>query len=343
MTPADLVCVLTTIQAPTPSVLGLSSVLRDVGAPLIVIGDRKGPGAFSLPGATFYPLAAQRALPFRLAASLPVGHYARKNLGYLLAAQSGAGCIYETDDDNAPNERWHRRGRSVMAQAVAPREWMNVYRAFSDELIWPRAFPLERITDPDTHAHDASAPTRTYDSPIQQGLADGSPDVDAVWRLVRDREIFFRRGPSLWLPPGTWCPFNSQTTWWWPEVYPLLYLPSHCSFRMTDVWRSFVAQRCLWELGRGVVFHASEVYQERNPHDLLRDFADEVPGYLGNSRLAATLEKAVLLPGAGNVAENLRRCYRALSEASFVPSDELALVEDWVADVAGLQATARAA
>ena len=79
---------------------------------------------------------------------------------------------------------------------------------------------------------------------------------------------------EVWLGPETWCPFNSQSTWWFPVAYPLMYLPSRVSFRMTDIWRGFVAQRCLWELGKGIVFHAAEVVQRRNPHALLRDFAD---------------------------------------------------------------------
>jgi hypothetical protein len=43
---------------------------------------------------------------------------------------------------------------------------------------------------------------------------------------------------------------------------PLLYLPSHCCFRMTDIWRSFIAQRCLWELGHWVVCQAPELELE---------------------------------------------------------------------------------
>ena len=41
-------------------------------------------------------------------------------------------------------------------------------------------------------------------------------------------------------------------------VARLMYLPSTCTFRMTDIWRSLIAQRCLWELGQGVVFHAAD-------------------------------------------------------------------------------------
>ncbi len=83
---------------------------------------------------------------------------------------------------------------------------------------------------------------------IQQGLANGSPDVDAVWRLILDRNFAFSDGAPVVLEAGNWSPFNTQSTWWWPIAYPLLYLPSYCSFRTCDIWKSFIAQRCLWEL-----------------------------------------------------------------------------------------------
>ena len=173
-------------------------------------------------------------------------------------------------------------------------------------------------------------------APIQQGLADRSPDVDAVWRLVLDEDFSFDVAESIFLPPGSWCPFNSQTTWWWPEAYPLLYLPSRCSFRMTDIWRSFVAQRCLWELGFGLVFHPPEVYQDRNEHSLLDDFRAEVPGYTQNAAIVLVLDKTELDSGVANVGRNLLRCYGALCKAGFFPAEELRLVEAWLLDLEAL-------
>jgi hypothetical protein len=63
------------------------------------------------------------------------------------------------------------------------------------------------------------------------------------------------------LGAGAWSPFNSQNTAWYPKAYPLLYLPSYCSFRMTDIWRSFVAQRIAWENGWAVLFKSPDVYR----------------------------------------------------------------------------------
>jgi hypothetical protein len=324
--------VLTTIQPPTPSTEALNAALRNTGDEMIVIGDKRGPFEYCLPNVQFYSLEGQLALSFQLAQILPTGHYARKNIGYIIAIRQGADCIYETDDDNAPDERWRRRNPETQARRAQTGEWANVYRMFSDENIWPRGFPLELISDPSTYS-SVDETVVTIEAPIQQGLADISPDVDALWRLTMDREFRFNNLKSVLVQPGTWCPFNSQTTWWWPAAYPLLYLPSYCSFRMTDIWRSFIAQRCLWELGQGIVFHSPEVCQVRNLHNLMRDFADEIPGYLHNRKITGALSSLSLRSGVDAVASNLRVCYEELVRIDILPEKELTLVEAWLNDI----------
>ncbi len=328
-----LVAVITTIQAPTPAVRQLVERLVPLEALLIAIGDRKGPAAFALDGTEFFDLARQLASPFDLARRGPVGHYTRKNVGYLEAIARGAQCIYETDDDNAPLPVWCARDAAVPAYDVEARGWVNAYRCFTSERIWPRGLPLGEIVPSMAGPVTLAAQPVISRAAIQQGLANGSPDVDAVWRLTIDAPIVFDDAPSVRLPPGAWCPFNSQSTWWWPEAFPLLYLPSFCSFRMTDIWRSFVAQRCVWALGQGVVFHTAEVVQDRNEHDLMRDFNDEIPGYQGNQRIRQVLETLDLPAGGENVGANLQHCYRALVAAGFFSNEELQLVDTWLADL----------
>jgi hypothetical protein len=330
--------VVTSIRSATPSLRALASATEKAAMGLIVIGDRKSPSRFEVEGARFWSLQEQERLEFGLLRHAPENHYARKNIGYLLAFESGASGIYDTDDDNAPLASWRPRVEQVVACEVPARGWVNAYAYFTSAHIWPRGLPLERV-GASTSAPVCGAPVRML-APVQQGLANGSPDVDAVWRLVMDREVTFDAGASIRLVPGAWCPFNSQSTWWFPVAFPLLYLPSHVSFRMTDIWRSFVAQRCLWELDLGVVFHGAEVYQDRNAHDLLRDFEQEVPGYLGNARLCQVLERTPLQKGTAEVAGNLRRCYAALVEAGFVPAQESILVEAWLGDLGGISAGA---
>jgi len=102
---------------------------------------------------------------------------------------------------------------------------------------------------------------------------------------------------------------------------------------MTDIWRSFVAQRCLWETGNGVVFHGPEVCQERNVHSLASDFEAEIPGYLGNADIAQTLEQVRLAAGIENTGDNLIRCYEALVKSGVFPPAEISIVKAWRSDL----------
>ena len=333
MNPPKLYSVITTIQPPTPAVRGLCRALRRVAGQLLVLSDRKGPTAYPLEGVELFTLDRQLKLPLRLPRLLEVDHYCRKNVGYLVTISRAAECIYETDDDNCPNAGWQSRSRAVQARKVSRPRWCNVYRYFSDEQIWPRGLPLDQLPSASKKAAPAPARATSVTSPIQQGLVDGSPDVDAIWRLVLDHPFRFRPGPSIALTSGVWCPFNSQSTWWWPEAYPLMYLPCFCSFRMTDVWRSLVAQRCLWALGGAVTFHGPEVVQRRNVHNLMKDFADEVPGYLANDRIVHLLEEQALELGVEAVGGNLLRCYEKLIQHGVMPRKELPLVKAWLGDL----------
>lgn len=155
----------------------------------------------------------------------------------------------------------------------------------------------------------------------------GNVEVEAA-RLVDDALNECRA--SVVLQAGNWCPFNTQSTWWWPIAYPLLYLPSYCSFRTCDIWKSFIAQRCLWELGYGITFHAPEVFQDGNQHDLDCDFADEVHGYTRNKEIANVLSRLQLGSGKARIGDNFHRCYEALVAARIFPSAELELVELWL-------------
>jgi hypothetical protein len=324
--------VVTSINAPNTALRSLARGSRTHGARFLVVGDTKSPPTFELEGCSYFDVEAQRASGTRFARECPTRHYARKNVGYLLAIQGGAQLIIETDDDNLPRAGFFTpRSRVVDTASVAGAGWVNVYRYFSNEKLWPRGLPLDSIQrDPPPFEGLATGPV---DCPIQQGLADENPDVDALYRLIEPLPQYFRRDRRVALGRGSLCPFNSQNTTWWPDAYPLLYLPAHCSFRMTDIWRSFVAQRIAWENGWSVLFHEPTVWQERNDHDLMRDFADEVPGYLNNGAIGRALLALELSPGVDAIPDNLRRCYRALIDLRVVGDAELPLLDAWLESI----------
>lgn len=324
--------VVTSINAPNAALRAIADGCARSGFDFIVIGDTKSPSDFSLEGCRFLSVDEQLRTGWRFAEACPTRHYARKNIGYLLAIADGADLIVETDDDNIPREAFFEaRSRRVNVPAVSGTGWLNVYGYFSDVTIWPRGLPLDHIRA-ELPSFEGFA-TQEADCPIQQGLADENPDVDAIYRLVAPLPQNFRADRRLALGKGAWCPFNSQNTSWWPDAFPLLYLPAYCSFRMTDIWRSFVAQRIAWENDWKLLFHEPTVWQERNEHNLMRDFADEIPGYLHNERIRKTLDDLSLDRGTESLGRNLRTCYKALVELDVVGEAELPLLDAWVADL----------
>ncbi|MBW3558320.1 MAG: DUF288 domain-containing protein [Proteobacteria bacterium] len=331
--------VVTTIHQPTSAVRRIAAEAPRLGAEFILIGDSKSPADFSQPGATYLDLDAQRRTGLRYAELAPIGHYARKNIGYLAAMRNGVDVIIETDDDNIPGDDFWAPRKARLEAKLAESGWINTYARFADGLIWPRGLPLEEVRRAPTDFE--ALPSAVVDCPIQQGLADEDPDVDAIYRLLLPLPVRFRRAGSVALR-GAWCPFNSQNTTWWRKAFPLLYLPAHCSWRVTDIWRSFVAQRIAYLNGWGVLFHQATVHQERNEHDLMRDFAEEVPGYLHNTRIRRALEALHLPAGEGDIPEAMRACYEELVRMGLIGTAELPLLDAWLQDLSAAQAGAPA-
>jgi len=323
--------VITSISPPNPVLRSFVEGCTEHGIRFILIGDRTSPQEFELEGCDFWSLDRQRTMPFTLAQKLPERHYGRKNLGYLQAISEGVEIILESDDDNFPRDGfWSNRALDHSAHHYQDAHWVNLYRCFSEERIWPRGFPLEQLQD----EVPASKVVKLVHCPIQQGLADMNPDVDAIYRLTSKLPLdFIEREVPVALGKGSWCPFNSQNTTWCREAFPLLYLPSFCSFRMTDIWRSYVAIRICWENDWNILFHSATVWQERNAHDLMKDFKDELIGYLNNKEICSRLQSLTLLPGTEHIAANMRLCYEEFIAMGLIQQEERPLLDAWLSDI----------
>jgi len=323
--------VITSISKPSTPIAKLARVARRFGGDLIIVGDRKSPAKFRQPGCQFLSIEDQQRLPFHVARALHKDSYARKNLGYLIAFSQGADLVFETDDDNQPEPNFFPYRDLVERRSlVSEGGWLNVYKYFTRKKIWPRGLPLDEVLASFSQTRKASK--GVAECPIQQGLANGDPDVDAAYRLLFPLPFRFDHSHDIALAPGTWCPFNSQNTSWYLPALPLMYLPTFCSFRMTDIWRSFVAQRLAWEMGWTILFRGANVTQDRNIHDYMRDFSDEIPGYLNNKKFVMVLEGLSLKKGQQHLTSNLLICYAALTRAELIDRQEIKIVELWVQD-----------
>lgn len=320
--------VVTSIAGPDHPVLKrIASSAEERGVPFILIGDvNSPPDRFSLPGVEFYGHNDPRLKDLTYEKYCPTSNYSRKNLGYLLAARLGVEWIVETDDDNDPSELfWETPEEKVTGRVPLGKGWVNAYSAFSDKFIYPRGFPLDEARNPVVFSEP-----RTQVSPVQQRLVDGDPDVDAIYRLLFDLPFQFEQELPLLVGEEQWCPFNSQNTVFFKRAFPLLYLPTFCSFRMTDIWRSFVAQRVLQSNNYCLSYHSPNAIQYRNKHNLMGDFAQEVPGYLENKKIVEFLSSLTLPSGDDQMPEAVYACYEAMVRGSWLPSKELVLLSSWM-------------
>lgn len=319
--------VITTINEPTETIRAICDQLDH---PLIVIGDLKSPSGWQYEGADYYSTDRQKDLFPEVAEMLPYNHYCRKNLGYLVAARDGATAIVDTDDDNIPNPDWYLPEAQGEYDTVAEgRGYVNVYSAFTDMHIWPRGLPLQEVNAKQANLRGQVFEKAHHSVGVWQGLANGDPDVDAIYRLVLNQPCTFEKRDPLVLSQGTVCPYNSQNTLTYRKFFPLLYLPSFVSFRFTDILRGLVGQVILWAHDARLGFFEATVFQDRNEHDFFKDFLDEDPCYR-HPYDVIDIVTAAITPG-GDVSSQLIEAYRALAKHGIVDEEkELPVLTTWL-------------
>lgn len=298
--------VVTTINPPTKQ---LEVVAALEGWRLIIVGDHKTPAGWQLDGAEYISLAAQEVDDF--ADTLPLNSYSRKMIGYLEALRGGAEWILDTDDDTEPTDAFGRASgllERLMRGASHPSGFVNSFSLFRSfvEPVWPRGYPLEHILD--------SAPSQSLANlvfcPVRQYMIDGDSDVDAIQRLTRRPYAHeFGGQRSFAVASDCYCPFNSQATLWHRSAAPLMYLPTTCSMRATDIIRGYVAQRCMREQGWRLALEPAAFKQERNAHDLMDDFQQEMWVYLNVEKMVQLLEGLTL---GGDLPAMMAECYGLL-------------------------------
>ncbi len=317
----DKFIVITSIFEPSEAVRRFACV---DGWQLVVVADKKTPPDWCHENAVFLSVPDQLEMGYPLVKNLSWNHYARKMLGYLYAMQQGAEMIADEDDDNLPLPRWGKVALDGVLDTLTQPGFVNIYRFFTDEFIWPRGFPMDELQAP--------VPTgmvrKRSRVGIWQFLADEDPDVDAVYRMLFNKPVTFRDREPIVLDEGVYCPFNSQNTLILKDAFAALYLPAFVTFRFTDILRGVVAQPLLWAAGLRLGFGPATAVQLRNPHDYLKDFESEIPAYLQSRKAAYLAADAVRADRP--MTENLLAVYESLAEHGIVPRQEVELCQAWV-------------
>jgi len=249
--------------------------------------------------------------------------YARKNIGYIRASNHGADFIVETDDDNLlleditpytsllENEATHPTVHNGDTTVSVANLFDKIYDTNSNENIWARGLPIDCINN-----KDFSVRMTPQKIGVIQFLVQNHPDVDAIVRLVKgeDHSVCIKKSFESLAIKDVVHPFNSQGTLWPKKNFPLMYLPSTCNFRMTDIWRGYIAQQILFKRNEGVLFSHPLFKQDRNFHVISEDFYDEHSGYIQSKNVIKIADKF----SNSDAKESLLKIYTKLGEKGIV-------------------------
>lgn len=322
--------VVTTINYPTKELVALSNI---PGWNVVVVADKKTPRDWSLPKVHFLDIEAQQKLGYKITELLSYNHYSRKNIGYLYAIERGATIIYDTDDDNVPIEKiiYHLSDKECELDVCdTSDDVINIYAYFGHQTVWPRGYPLNKILKNSVISFKKGI-CRPL---IQQGLVDGDPDVDAIFRLTRKNDFIFEKRAPIALPKGVFCPFNTQNTIFYKEAFWGLFIPTTTTFRTCDIWRGYVTQRLLWEISGNLTFLHSTAVQKRNDHNLIYDFKSENDLYCKADQIIYWLSHWKPTTPARNIGSLFFDLTIAMIGHKFYGEEELEVARAWLQDLA---------
>ncbi len=220
---------------------------------------------------------------------IPYNSDNRRNVGYLMALESGSDFVISIDDDNycLPGEDLFRSHAVVCEKyhsagvVNTDTGWFNICNLLELDkpgTIYPRGFPYYA-----RHKKERRSVTSAQvDVHMNAGLWLLDPDVDAITRLVAPAQARAYSGRSVVLGSQTWSPINTQNTairreavaaYYFVKMgYPLAGMPID---RYGDIFSGYFAQACIRHMGGAVRVGTPVVEHRRNNHNHMSDAANE--------------------------------------------------------------------
>jgi hypothetical protein len=111
-------------------------------------------------------------------------------------------------------------------------------------------------------------------------MVHGVPKIYHTFKHACDMYENGATNPLMSLPSGVLCPFNAQGAMHLPEAYFALLLPCSVTGRVTDIWRSFIAETILTYIPHTcVTYTPAHLDHQRNAHNYQKDFNSEINLY----------------------------------------------------------------
>ena len=198
----------------------------------------------------------------------------RRNIAILHAYKLGADVIAVIDDDNIPLENWGKDlliGKTFECDTYTPvcHKVFDPLSVTEYNHLWHRGYPLIHLVGKNEHTVSKSIVRPV----VQADLWNGDPDIDAVCRMEHAPMCTFNSNVFPYTSSVV-SPFNSQNIFILREAVRDYFLCPGIG-RMDDIWAAYYLE----SKGHRVVYNTASVFQDRNEHDLVKDFSDEIIGY----------------------------------------------------------------
>lgn len=324
----------------------ISAMVKMQGWQVLALGDSLTPPNWDVRGAIFLSIERQATLQYRVLAHLPFASYVRKSAGYLFAIQHGAKIIYDADEnasilghdlsdvfDVALSESHSKKETLAQFLPLPNRTIINPYIHFGQRSVWPRGLPLEIVSNINAEMYYGHVPSGKQW--IQQGLANGCPDLDSIFYNTRKGELesvdieFDSHAPPVALPHGTMAPINHINTLFYSSAFWALMLPVSVNPQVSDIFRGFWGQRLLWDTGGYLAIYPPSIYRAdtNKPHP----FEEE-------KELQENVEKLVSFLVAWNSVkptffERVLDLSYSLAEAGFWSAQDVDYTAAWLQDL----------
>ena len=202
--------------------------------------------------------------------------------------------------------------------------FVNLYKIYTDSHIWPRGIPPNHSSiKVIPELSDLKTDMKVV---VIQGLVNNDPDVDAHYRInINSNSFNFDKNENIdiILDKYSVCPFNTQNTFWTDSsMFYAMYLPVSVTFRYTDILRGFIALYQLWKNNKTIKFTFPTAIQERNIHDLDKDYESEISMY-------NTAELVIKLLN-NNKNATLQEIYIILEQNNLIDKSELDVLNEWL-------------
>jgi len=236
----------------------------------------------------------------------------RRNVGFLMALESGAELFISIDDDNFPTGDEDFIGAHAVVCApphtepvvTAEEKWYNICQLMElrpPVRTYPRGFPYYARHKDDNQ----TTSERRVNVSMNAGLWLKEPDVDAISWLVNPAHSVAVKDNPVVLDGATWTPVNTQNTAMHREVISCYYylkmgypIGGLILDRFGDIYSGYFSQACVKSMGGRVRVGNPATIHRRHAHHYMKDAANEWGGIMVLEDLLPWLTETEEIGGA---------------------------------------------